>query len=163
LMRQRSRNEVCVSSGGQSLESRISSEFVRCMQSGHFPSYREFRSTGGLWCQGNVRSHGVGFLGALCGCSQRTQRSKAFTAEIAKGFRRGRRENQMAKRRSAVGKHSSATGLPLVLLPEVACCRDRCSSRSTPTIHREFRVRRCVRRARRRCGRHYAQSTRGGK
>jgi len=31
----------------------------------------------------------VRFLRALCGCSQRTQRSKAFTAEVAKG-RRGR-------------------------------------------------------------------------
>src|SRR5215470_7345614 len=64
----------------------------------------------------------------LCGFSQRTRRSGAFIAEIAKKGRRGHREKQMF-----------VTALPPVLLPEAACYRDHCSSRSSPGVRRVYR------------------------
>jgi len=45
----------------------------------------------------------VRFLGALCGCSHRTQRSKAFTAEVAK------------KRRAEAAEYGKE-GMPIWLL-----------------------------------------------
>ena len=56
-----------------------------------------------------------------------------------------------------------AATLPPTLLPAVACYTGRCSSRSRREVRRGCRVRRCVRHAAPRCGRHCAPWTRGGR